>query len=410
MSAPTLPDLAATSPADLTRAVCDVPSVSGDERALADAVETALRALDHLEVLRDGETVVARTHLGRPSRVVVAGHLDTVPIKDNLPTWLETRDGADGSAQEVLCGRGTVDMKGGVAVALHLAATVTDPVVDVTWVFYDHEEVDASLNGLGRVARTHPDWLAADFAILAEPTAGNVEGGCNGTLRVEVTTTGRTAHSARAWRGHNAVHDLAPVLAALAAHESETVTVDGLDYREGLNAVGISGGIATNMIPDRAGVTVNFRFAPSRTPEQAEQYVRDVLAGIDHLTITVVDSAAGARPGLDHPVARAFVDAAAATGAGVGPKYGWTDVARFSALGVPAVNFGPGDPNLAHADDEHCPTAQIASVATALGEWLRGVGPASPDGAAGAEGVDGTAAAETDLPVNETATTEERTA
>ncbi|WP_313557573.1 succinyl-diaminopimelate desuccinylase, partial [Miniimonas arenae] len=308
---------------------------------------------------------------------------------------------------EVLCGRGTVDMKGGVAVALHLAATVTDPVVDVTWVFYDHEEVDASLNGLGRVARTHPDWLAADFAILAEPTAGNVEGGCNGTLRVEVTTTGRTAHSARAWRGHNAVHDLAPVLAALAAHESETVTVDGLDYREGLNAVGISGGIATNMIPDRATVTVNFRFAPSRTPEQAEQYVRDVLAGIDHLTITVVDSAAGARPGLDHPVARAFVDAAAATGAGVGPKYGWTDVARFSALGVPAVNFGPGDPNLAHADDEHCPTAQIASVATALGEWLRGVGPASPDGAAGAEGVDGAAAAETDLPVNETATTEE---
>lgn len=410
MSAPTLPDLAATSPADLTRAVCDVPSVSGDERALADAVETALRALDHLEVLRDGDTVVARTHLGRPSRVVVAGHLDTVPIKDNLPTWLETRDGADGSAQEVLCGRGTVDMKGGVAVALHLAATVTDPVVDVTWVFYDHEEVDASLNGLGRVARTHPDWLAADFAILAEPTAGNVEGGCNGTLRVEVTTTGRTAHSARAWRGHNAVHDLAPVLAALAAHESETVTVDGLDYREGLNAVGISGGIATNMIPDRATVTVNFRFAPSRTPEQAEQYVRDVLAGIDHLTIAVVDSAAGARPGLDHPVARAFVDAAAATGAGVGPKYGWTDVARFSALGVPAVNFGPGDPNLAHADDEHCPTAQIASVATALGEWLRGVGPASPDGAAGAEGVDGAAAAETDLPVNETATTEERTA
>ncbi|TGO06196.1 N-succinyl-L,L-diaminopimelate desuccinylase [Serinibacter arcticus] len=367
-----LPDLRTVDPVELTRLLCDIPSVSGDEAAIADAIEVALRSLPHLEVLRDGDAVLARTSLGRASRVVVAGHIDTVPVQGNLPTQVRTASAAEG---EVLWGRGTVDMKGGVAVALHLAATVTEPAVDVTYAFYDHEEVEAELNGLGRIARHHPDWLAADFAILGEPTAGHVEGGCNGTMRLEVATAGRTAHSARAWRGHNAIHDLAPVLAALAAHESETVTVDGLDYREGLGAVGIGGGIAGNMIPDAAVVTVNYRFAPSRSADDAEAYVRtvlaDALAGLDGATVTVTDVAPGARPGLDHPVAAAFVAAAvAATGAEVNPKYGWTDVARFSALGVPAVNFGPGDPNLAHADDERCPTAQITAVATALRAWL----------------------------------------
>lgn len=371
-SAVALPDLATADPADLTRVLCDIPSVSGQEGPIADAVAAALRRYRHLEVLRDGDAVMARTRLGRSSRVVIAGHLDTVPIKDDVPSRLPSRL-QEHAGQEVLWGRGSVDMKGGVAVALHLAARLVAPVVDVTWVFYDHEEVAATLNGLGRLTRNHPDWLAADFAILAEPTAGNVEGGCNGTLRMEVATTGRTAHSARAWRGHNAVHDLAPVLTALAAHRPETITVDGLDYREGLNAVGISGGIATNMIPDAATVTVNYRFAPSRTPQQAEEYVRTVLAGIEGLSLTVVDEAAGARPGLDHPVAAAFVAAAhRATGAQVLPKYGWTDVARFSALGIPAVNFGPGDPSLAHADDEHCPTEQIRAVARALAAWLSG--------------------------------------
>lgn len=363
----TLPNLATTPVDVLFRAICDIPSVSGDEAAIADAIQTSLATYPHLEVLRDGDTVVARTHLGRSSRVVIAGHIDTVPIQRNLPTWI-THDAAEG---EIVWGRGTVDMKGGVAVALQLAATLAEPIVDVTYVFYDNEEVEASKNGLGRVAANHPDWLAADFAILGEPTAAHIEGGCNGTMRLDVATKGLTAHSARAWRGHNAIHDLAPVLAALAAHESETLVVDGLAYREGLNAVGIHGGIAGNMIPDAATVSVNYRFAPSRSGVEAEAYVRGVLADIDGLTITVTDLAEGARPGLDHPVAAAFVAAAsAATGAQVNPKYGWTDVARFSALGIPAVNFGPGDPNLAHADDERCPSSQVIAVHAALHAWL----------------------------------------
>jgi succinyl-diaminopimelate desuccinylase len=351
-----VPSLDLTASAvELTRTLVDIESVSGNERPIADAVEAALRALPHLDILRDGDAIVARTRLGRPSRVLIAGHLDTVPVNDNLPS--RTEDG-------ILWGRGTVDMKGGCAVMLALAASITEPVVDVTWVFYDHEEVDSSLNGLGRLARNHPELLAADFAILGEPTGGEVEGGCNGTLRAEIRTRGKRAHSARSWMGENAIHSLAPVLAVLAAYQPESIEVDGLVYREGLNAVGIGGGVAGNVIPDAAMVTVNYRFAPSRDAAQAEAVVRELFSGFE---VEVTDVAAGARPGLDDPLAQAFM---AAVGGEAKPKYGWTDVARFAALGIPAVNYGPGDPLLAHADDERVPVEQIERCEQGMRAWL----------------------------------------
>ncbi|WP_127130444.1 succinyl-diaminopimelate desuccinylase [Georgenia sp. SYP-B2076] len=363
-----LPDLTGADVVDLTAALCDIPSVSGDEGPLADAIEAALAGLAHLEVLRDGDAVVARTNLGRERRVVIAGHIDTVPIKDNVPTW--RREGPDGT--EELWGRGTVDMKGGVAVALHLAAALDDPLWDVTWVFYDHEEVTSDLNGLGRLVRVHPDWVTGDLAVLGEPTAGGIEGGCNGTLRAEVRTHGRTAHSARGWRGVNAVHAAGEILARLGAYTAADVDVDGLVYREGLNAVGIRGGIATNMIPDECVVTVNYRFAPSRTTAEAEAHVREVFDGFD---VRITDLAGGARPGLDDALVAGFVAAVTAvTGGAPGPKYGWTDVARFAELGIPAVNFGPGDPMLAHADDERCAADQIRTCADALRGWLAPAG------------------------------------
>ncbi|HEY3438158.1 MAG TPA: succinyl-diaminopimelate desuccinylase [Actinotalea sp.] len=347
----------------LTRALCDIPSVSGEEAPLADAVEHALRAYPHLEVLRDGDAIVARTHLGRAERVVIAGHIDTVPVADNLPTRLV--DGPDGPE---LWGRGTVDMKAGVAVQLALAATLTGPTRDVTWVFYDQEEVEATRNGLGRLGRDHPEWLEADFAVLCEPTAAGIEGGCNGTLRAEIRTTGRAAHSARSWLGVNAVHAAAEVLARLTAYAPRTVTVDGLAFREGLNAVAIRGGIAGNVIPDECVVTVNYRFAPARSVAEAEQHVREVFDGF---AVTVTDAAAGARPGLDRPAVAAFAAAVAElTGRPPVAKQGWTDVARFSELGVPAVNFGPGDPLLAHADDERCPVGDIHACFGGLRAWL----------------------------------------
>lgn len=345
----------------LTQAICDLESVSGNEAPLADAIEAAVRAVPHLVVRRHGDTVVARTELGRPTRVVIAGHIDTVPVNGNLPTRFVEEDGA-----EVLVGRGTVDMKAGVAVQLKLAAEIAEPVPDVTWIWYDHEEVSDDLNGLNRLLKQHPEELAADFAILGEPTAAGIEGGCNGNLRAEIRTFGKRAHSARGWVGVNAIHLAAPILDRLAAYEPRTVEVDGLAYREGLNAVGISGGVAGNVIPDECMVHVNHRFAPSRSAEEAVAHIREVFDGFD---VRIVDLAPGARPGLDVPVARAFVDA---VGAEPRPKYGWTDVARFAGLGVPAVNYGPGDPLLAHADDERVPVAQIHAVESGLRAWLTG--------------------------------------
>lgn len=351
-------DLTASS-ADITRYICDIPSVSDDETRLADEIFAAISALTHLAVTRHGDTIVARTQLGRDQRVAIAGHIDTVPINANLPT----RDIVE-SGEDVIWGRGTVDMKAGLAVQLKLAAELTEPAVDITWLWYDHEEVEAAKNGLGRLQREAPELLEADFAILGEPTAGEVEGGCNGTMRAVVRTAGTRAHAGRAWMGENAIHAAWPILERLARYEPRTIAVEGLEYREGLNAVHISGGIAGNVIPDACEVEVNFRFAPERTLDEAIAHVREVFEGFD---IEVTDGASAARPGLDAPLAREFLSA---VGAQAKPKYGWTDVARFSEMGVPAVNYGPGDALLAHHDEERVPVAQIERVERGLRAWL----------------------------------------
>ena len=342
----------------LTAAICDIESVSRNEAALADAIESALRPLAHLEVLRDGDTVIARTNLGRDERVVLAGHIDTVPLAavPNLPT--HQHDGE-------LRGRGTVDMKGGVAVMLRVAHEVTEPTRDLTFLFYECEEIDDKYNGLARLAATRADLLEGSFAVLLEPTNALIEGGCKGTLHASVVTTGVAAHSARPWNGHNAIHDAAEVLARLQRYQARTVEVDGLEYHEALQAVGISGGVAGNVIPDRCAVNVNYRFAPDLLTDEAFAHVQTVFEGFE---VIFGDAADGARPGLNLPAAQEFVEA---LGVEVGPKEGWTDVARFSGLGIPAVNYGPGDPNRSHTDDEGCPLPQYTDAEAALLRWLR---------------------------------------
>ncbi|OLF15680.1 succinyl-diaminopimelate desuccinylase [Actinophytocola xanthii] len=344
-------------PVDLTARLVDMPSVSGEEGELAAAVEVALDALDHLEVVRSGNTVLARTSLRRPSRVVLAGHLDTVPVNANLPSR---------RTAEHLHGLGSVDMKGGDAVMLHLAATVTAPRHDLTFVFYDCEEVEASRNGLGRIERELPEWLTGDLAIVCEPSNAVVEAGCQGTMRIELRATGRRAHTARAWMGVNAIHALGPALALLEEYRPREVDIDGCRYREGLQAVRVSGGVSGNVVPDEAVLTVNFRFAPDRSVREAEAHLREVFARTG-LVLTVTDHAAGALPGLSAPAAAELV---AAAGGEPVAKLGWTDVARFAALGLPAVNFGPGDPTLAHTQEEHVPIAQIHRCAEVLTRFL----------------------------------------
>ncbi|MCV7074591.1 succinyl-diaminopimelate desuccinylase [Mycobacterium szulgai] len=347
-------------PVALTAALVDIPSESRNEERIADEVEAALRAQTcGFEIVRNGNAVLARTALGRPSRVLLAGHLDTVPVAGNLPSRL-----ADGE----LHGCGTADMKSGDAVFLHLAATVAEPAHDLTLVFYDCEEIESAANGLGRLERELPDWLSADVAILGEPTDGWIEAGCQGTLRVVVSATGTRAHSARSWLGDNAIHKLGAVLDRLAGYQARCVDIDGCTYREGLSAVRVDGGVAGNVIPDAASVTVNYRFAPDRSAAQALQHVQEVFDGLD-VRIEQTDAAAGALPGLSEPAAKALVKAA---GEQVRAKYGWTDVSRFAALGIPAVNYGPGDPNLAHRRDERVPVGQITAAVGTLRRYLEG--------------------------------------
>ncbi|OZG53773.1 succinyl-diaminopimelate desuccinylase [Pseudoscardovia suis] len=377
----------------LAMQLCACYSVSDSEKELADAVERFLKRFGHLEVMRQGDTVIARTNMGRATRVILAGHLDTVPVIDNFPpAWLEPGDAtiredvaAAHPGERVLWGRGGVDMKGSDAVFLWLAAVLTQPACDITYVFYDHEEVSADKNGLGKVAAAHPQWLDGDFAVIGEPTGCGIEGGCNGTMRFDVVTHGVAAHSARAWMGDNAIHKAGEVLDRLNAYEPATVEVDGLEYREGLNATLISGGKGTNVIPDECRVHVNYRFAPDKSIAQAKalmfgadcpvkldggecQATGGVFEGFD---IEMKDESPSARPGLTDLQASKLVRfVKERTGRDPVAKLGWTDVARFSALGVPAVNLGAGDPLLAHKADEQLAEGDLVLMAQILGDWL----------------------------------------
>lgn len=347
-------DLTADS-VTLTERLINIESVSRNEHAIAEAIEQALRTVGHLEVTRRGNTLVARTGFGRSERVVIAGHIDTVPLNNNLPA---RNDGL------TLFGLGACDMKGGVGVALKLAGSLVEPSRDLTFVFYECEEIDSTQNGLGRLVRSDPMLLEADFAILMEPTNAVVEAGCQGTLEAEVRTRGERAHSARSWKGVNAIHLIAPALEQLSRYRPRRPVIEGLAYHEGLNAVFLSGGIAGNVVPDECVLTVNHRFAPDRSVADAVAFVDEFFDGFD---VNVVDSAPSALPGLERPAARAFL---AAVGGQAQPKFGWTDVARFTELGVPAVNYGPGDPLLAHTQNEYVPLHQIRRCEEQLRRWL----------------------------------------
>jgi succinyl-diaminopimelate desuccinylase len=349
----------------------DIPSESGDEAALVAYLEAALAPVDGLELTRVGDNLVARTSFGRPQRLVLAGHTDTVPANGNGRALVEG---------DRLSGLGAADMKGGLAVMVELARTVVEPAVDVTYVFYAREEIAAAASGLVELAAERPDLLVGDAALLGEPTSAQIEAGCQGTMRLRVTVAGQRAHTARPWMGSNAIHRAARVVDAVAATETRQPVIEGCRYREALQVVGITGGVAANVVPDRAELTINHRFAPDRTPAEAEAYVRAVLAGVVDGdagdVVEMVDVADGAAPATSHPLVATLI---ARNGLGVDAKLGWTDVARFAALGVPAANFGPGDAELAHTAGEFVTRAEIEAVHRALDDLLRrGVDP--PEG------------------------------
>ncbi|HVE45603.1 MAG TPA: succinyl-diaminopimelate desuccinylase [Acidimicrobiales bacterium] len=346
----------------LTAQLVDIPSVSHHEEALAGHVEGALRAVPWLEVERVGHNVVARTRLDRASRLILAGHLDTVPPNGNEKARIEG---------DVCWGIGAADMKAGCAVFLELARTVADPAVDLTYVFYECEEVASRFSGLRTLAAQQPELLEGDAAILGEPTGAAIEAGCQGTLRLELTLKGERAHTARPWKGRNAIHRLAPVLERCASYGGRRPVLDGCEFAEAMQAVHVEGGVAGNVVPDEARVVINHRFAPDRSVDAAVAQVREVLgdavdeAGGD--LIELVDAAEGALPGLTHPLLARLV---AAAGSVPRAKLGWTDVSFFSARGIPATNFGPGDPSLAHAADERVERWELEAVHEALAGLL----------------------------------------
>lgn len=340
----------------LTAELVDIPSVSLHEGAIADRIDGVLREVPWLHVERIGDNVVARTELGRSQRLLLVGHTDTVPVNDN------DRARIDG---DVLHGLGSCDMKGGCAVFLELARTVSEPTVDVSYVFYTGEEIAAEHSGLLRLFRERPDLMAGDAAVLGEPTGAAIEAGCQGTMRARATFHGERAHTARPWMGVNAIHRLGALLSSLELYEGRRPVLDGCEYREAIQAVAVDGGVAGNVVPDRASATLNHRFAPDRSAEEATAHVRAITLGAGADAFEVLDIAPGAPPALDHPLL-----ARLAHGRVVRAKLGWTDVARMYSHGVPACNFGPGDPTIAHTRDEHVHRAEIEAAHAALLDLL----------------------------------------
>lgn len=342
-----------------TAALVEISSPSRAEGPIVEVIEAELRAHPHLEVTRVGDNLVARTAFGRAQRVILAGHTDTVPATEGAVISI------DGDR---LIGVGSSDMKGGLAVMLELARTMTDPIVDVTYVFYAREEIASAESGLGELFDLRPDLLVGDVAILGEPTDALIEAGCQGTLRLRITVRGARAHTARPWMGRNAVHRLAGILGVLDTHESRRPVIDGCEFREALQAVAVDGGVAGNVVPDEAHVVINHRFAPDRTAAEAEAHVRSLFEPFldEGDSIELLDIADAAAPGLTHPLLASLVERSGGT---VLAKLGWTDVARFASHGVPAVNFGPGDNTVAHTAGEYldrAPLQQVHDVLAAL--------------------------------------------
>ncbi len=348
----------------LTADLVDRRSVSFEEGPFADWLEADLRAHAHLEVTRVGDNVIARTNLGRPERLLLVGHTDTVPVvdADDLPGGTNGRAHIEG---DTLWGCGSADMKGGLAVFLDIARSVPAPRVDLTFVFYAREEVAASENGLIEIQAERPDLLEGDAAILGEPTDGVIEAGCQGAIRVELRLTGARAHTARPWMGRNAIHRLGPVLDVLAAYEARTPTIDGCTYRESVQAVHVEGGVAGNVVPDEVTLRIHHRFAPDRTADEAADFLRSLLDDFieEGDDFRVTDSSPACPPSLTHPLLRQLRDDGDLE---VRAKLGWTDVARFAELGIPATNFGSGDPTIAHTKHEHLHRDSIERTGAAV--------------------------------------------
>jgi succinyl-diaminopimelate desuccinylase len=333
-----------------------VPSVTGDEAEVADLVEAFCRALPGVAVERIGHSVVARSGPADEPALAFVGHTDTVPP---WPGHEARRDGLR------VIGRGASDMKGGDAAILAVLAHAAERDLPAVAVLYSGVEGPHEDNGIHDVLGRSHLLGTPPFAFVAEPTGGLVHAGCVGVVNADVRFRGRTGHSARPWEAVNAITAAAPFLARAAAVEVRPSEVEGLRFADTLAIVGAEGGIARNVVPDRFTVQVNMRFAPGRTLAEATADLDLLVAG--EAEVVIVDGAEAAPPQLSDPTLRAFLRH---TGLEVRPKQAWTDVATLAAAGIPAANYGPGDPAQAHQPGEWVDGAAIAEVAATLAGFL----------------------------------------
>ena len=340
----------------LTHELVCIPSESFQEKEIVDFVAQKLSEAPWLDVTRIGDNIVAKTGDTKGMRLLLGGHTDTVPAQGNDQIRL---------SEDSIWGIGSADMKGGIAIMLSLALNVPDSAVDMTYVFYAREEVAHKHNGLLEIEANQPELLIADLAILGEPTSGNIEAGCQGTMRFTLELKGERAHTARPWMGRNAIHRLSGVLTAIEDYESRNPVIEGCQYREALQVVKVEGGIAGNVVPDSTTLTINHRVAPDRSLDIAEKEIRDLLEPFMEPAdeLKVVDAAPPAKPGLSNPILASMIESHQLN---VQAKLGWTDVAFFDQKGIPAANFGPGDATLAHTSNEQVERSSIDQCYLAL--------------------------------------------
>lgn len=327
----------------------DIPSETGNEQAIQTAI--AERLVDHPVHLIEDSVVVGSVE---PGTVILAGHTDTVPLQGHVGHRIE-----DGR----LYGLGATDMKGGLAVMIHL---IEDLGTDrITGIFYAGEEGPLSGNQLGPILDTFPGLVGAEAAIVMEPTNRELHAGCQGSVNARVWFEGEAAHSARPWLGTNAITRAGAFLSMMDGREPELHPIEGLPFKEVMSVTRASGGVANNVIPSRFEMNVNYRFSPDRTLQEAIEKLRRVCADADGFEVS--DAAPAAYPEVSHPMFTALAGVAEAE---LAHKQGWTDVAQLAERGVPAVNFGPGETSLAHKPGESVALDDLDWAYRALREML----------------------------------------
>jgi succinyl-diaminopimelate desuccinylase len=343
------------TPAETLRWLVDIPSDTGQESEICTAINDRLSGLPSTRV---GNSLVVGEPVGDRPLILLVGHLDTVPSQGQGPSRV------DGGR---LFGLGACDMKGGLAVMIHLLEDPGQRSFGVAGIFYAGEEGPAAGNELARVL-DEVGWLrSAHFGVVLEPSDGELQVGCNGVINAVVRFHGRAAHSARPWLGENAITKAGDWLAAMHRRQPRDVVIQGLVYQEVVSVTRASGGVANNVIPAAFEANVNCRFTPDQTVEEAVAMLRVECRDADELEI--VDSAPAGPVDTGHPFVARLVEA---TGAPFAAKQGWTDVARLGEFGIPAINYGPGETALAHRPDESIDLGDLDRAIEGLRSALSG--------------------------------------